>query len=448
MGSICSAAEEAPVIPDSDTPIMPVIKPDSNLKDYGKWPAFSDLHLFNLTKDVVYFNNPSYTLKHGPAVDAGIKALKEATQVWTREDYGKEAIKSMFAELVNGKAEDVAMVPCASHAISLLAYNLEAQLVEGDKILVVKGQVMANMLPWQELCERKKTEMLIVDSPADLLTANWDRVKVCATFYCMWTDGAVTNLEAVRDLCKKNGAKMIVDGTQSIGVVDFDVEKYKPDAICTEVHKWLGGVHGVCLMWLDPEFRKGFRPLDHNRENREDPGECDSKVGYNNELRDDAGCLDGGGRPNPTILPVLTVSMAQVLKWGPNKIAYHGATMTSQIAKRAEVLGMTVPQNHAPHIIGLRYPGADGPQKAEKLQKYLEECKIYTSVRMGALRLGVWVYNTDDDVERLFTAIESFDEELLAEEVEEKDPLPDVVDEKEPGNQEVDNTLEDDVEAA
>jgi len=446
MGSICSTVEEAPVIPDEEeTPLKVVDKPVSNLKDYGKWPAFDDLELFSLTKDVVYFDNPSYTLKHGPAVDAGNKALKQSTQVWTRDPSVKQGIKETFAKLVNGKAEDVAMFPCISYGMSLLASNLEAQLEPGDKILVVKGQVMANMLPWQELCERKKSEMMIVDSPADILTANWDRVKVCATFVCGWCDGAVTNLFSVQDFCEQHDAKLIVDATQAMGVMTLDVQRIKPHAICTEGHKWLGGVHGVSLMWLDPTFRKGFRPLDHDMVNRKNPGECDSKVGYNNELRDDAGCLDAGGRPNPTILPVLNVSIAQVLKWQPNKIAYHGAMLTAEIAKRAEEMGMKVPENHAPHIIGIRYPAPGGYEKTEKLQKYLEEHKIYTSFRMGFIRIGIWVYNTNDDVERFFAAIETFEEELQGKEV--KDVEETNVDEKEPGNDEVDE-LQDNAETA
>merc|ERR1719320_570505 len=137
--------------------------------------------------------------------------------------------------------------------------------------------------------------------------------------------------------------------------------------------------------------------------------------------------------------------MAQVLKWKPNKIAYHGAMLTAQISKMAEEMGMIATENHSPHIVGIRYPGPDGYEKTEKLQKYLEENKIYTSFRMGFIRIGIWVYNTKDDVERLFAAIGTFEEELQGNEVKEVEETN--VDVKEPGNDEVDE-LQDNAETA
>jgi len=380
-------------------------------KQFGANPAFKDLHLFDLPEDIVYFNNPSFTLKHKTAIDEGVEALQQSMQVWRREPCKKQNIKKMFAEIVNGAAEDVAIFPCTSHGISLLAFNLAPQLKKGDKILLVKGQFMSNCIPWTELCERAGTEMLIVDTPADLLSANWEDVKIVATFQCMWSDGALTDLLQLRERCNSVGAKLIVDATQSIGVMKFDVKEIKPDAVCASVHKWLGGVHGASLMWLDPEFRKGFRPLDHNERNRKNPGVCDSQVGYNNELVDGAGCLDAGGRPNPTLLPVLNASIIQVLNWGIPNIAAHTEKLTKQISERAREMDMCFPKDHSPHIIGIRYPEPNSWKKTEQLQKYLKERKMYTSFRLGFIRIGVWVYNTKEDVERFFAAIKEFEKE-------------------------------------
>lgn len=382
-------------------------------KQWGTNPAFEDLELFDLPENIVYFNNPSFTLKHKSAIDEGVEAMNQSLQVWRRGPCKKKNIKRMFAEIVNGDPEDVAIFPCTSHGISLLAANLRPQLKKGDKILLVRGQFMSNCIPWTELCERIGTEMLIVDHPADLLSANWEGVKVVTTFHCMWSDGALTDLHSLRARCDSVGAKLIVDATQSIGVMKFDVREIKPDAVCASVHKWLGGVHGTSLMWLDPDFRKGFRPLDHNERNRKNPGVCDSKVGYNNELADGAGGLDAGGRPNPTLLPLLNASIKQVLKWGIPNIAAHTARLTKMISERASKMGMTFPQEHSPHIIGIRYREPNSWEKTEQLQKYLKERKMYTSFRLGAIRIGVWVYNTEGDVEKFFDAINDFENERV-----------------------------------
>jgi len=392
-------------------------------KNYGANPAFADLELFDLPRDIVYFNNPSYTLKHRGAVKKAKEALDQSMQVWTREPCKKQEIKELFAQIVNGNPEDVAMFPCTSHGISLLALNLGDELVEGDRIVMVKGQFLSNSIPWQELCRRERTKLVLVDKPDDLLTVDMERVKVVATFQCMWSDGAMTNLLEVKKRCEEVGAYLFVDATQSIGVMEFDVQKLRPHAVCASVHKWLGGVHGTSLMWLDPEFHKGLSPIDHNERNRKNPGDGLGDDGYNIELLENAGRLDGGGRPNPVLLPLLHASMQQILKWGIKNIEKHTATLTEHIALKAKEMRMTVPENHSPHIIGVSYSGKDGWDKTQRLQKYLKKRKIYTSFRLGAIRIGVWVYNTEEDVERFFAAVNDFENPFDEDEQKKLEPI-------------------------
>lgn len=315
----------------------------------------------------------------------------------------------MFAKIVNGDPKDVAMFHCTSHGMSLLALNLGDKLVEGDKIVMVRGQQPSLCIPLLEMCRKHGTEIILVDNPEELLTVNMDGVKLVASSYCMRSDGVMTKLTEVRKRCDEVGAYLIVDATNSIGAIEFDVEQIKPHAVVASAHQWLGGLHGTALMWLHPEFHKGLIPLVHNDGNRENAGFGLGEDGYNIELMEGAARLDAGGRPDPVLLPQLYASIQQVLKWGIKNIEKHSFRLTQQIATRAKKIGMNVPDGHSPHIIGVCYPGQDGRGKTELLQKYLTKRKIYTSLCLGVIRISVWVYNTDKDVEGFFAAVNEFE---------------------------------------
>jgi selenocysteine lyase/cysteine desulfurase len=60
-----------------------------------------------------------------------------------------------------------------------------------------------------------------------------------------WIYGVKYDLEKISVRCREVGALLIVDGTQSVGVLDFDVEKIKPDALIVADYKWFLGAYGI-----------------------------------------------------------------------------------------------------------------------------------------------------------------------------------------------------------
>ena len=48
-----------------------------------------------------------------------------------------------------------------------------------------------------------------------------------------WTDGTPLDLVAIGNACREHGTALVVDATQSIGALDFDVSKIQPDFVVT-----------------------------------------------------------------------------------------------------------------------------------------------------------------------------------------------------------------------
>jgi selenocysteine lyase/cysteine desulfurase len=97
-------------------------------------------------------------------------------------------------------------------------------------------------------------------------------------------------------------------------------------------------------------------------------------------------------------------SLRQILEWGVKNIAETLGLKTDKIATKAKELGYDLPPQsmRAPHMIGLSNPGGVSGDLAGKLS----EKNIYVSVRGDAIRIAPHLYNSDEDLDRLFDALQ------------------------------------------
>jgi selenocysteine lyase/cysteine desulfurase len=95
--------------------------------------------------------------------------------------------------------------------------------------------------------------------------------------------------------------------------------------------------------------------------------------------------------------------LAQLLDWGVDNIADTLRETTGRIADQAAELGFQVPASavRAPHMLGMSIPSG----LPEGLLQKLARGKVFVSVRGNAIRIAPHLYNTEKDLERLFSAL-------------------------------------------
>jgi selenocysteine lyase/cysteine desulfurase len=96
-------------------------------------------------------------------------------------------------------------------------------------------------------------------------------------------------------------------------------------------------------------------------------------------------------------------ALKQISEWGINNIGNSLSHFTDEIASRALELGLTVPnkKERAPHILGIQFQNG----VPDRLAKNLQRGNIYVSIRGNSIRIAPYLYNTNKDVDRLFTVI-------------------------------------------
>ncbi len=370
----------------------------------------SQRDLFEIPEDIVYLNCAYMSPQLRPAREVGEKAVSRKSRPWeiTPDDFFKDAeeVRALFARLVGGDADGVAIIPSVSYGISIAAANVPVR--EGEKIVILEDQFPSNVYAWRELAKRSGARLVTLPRPEDLdwgcaLLGEIDAdTAVVAIPNCHWTDGSIVDLSRVGESAREAGAALIVDAIQSLGAHPFDVSEVRPDFLVTSSYKWLLGPYGVGFMYVGEKYREG-EPIEHNWINRRESQDFSGLVAYQDAFQPGARRYDVGERSNFVLLPMAAEALRQLLDWGVENVSETIGTLTDLIEEKAGELGIvTIPkERRARHMIGLML----GPDVPDDLVTRLTAHNVFVSVRGESVRVSPHLFNTQEDVNRLFAVL-------------------------------------------
>ena len=350
-------------------------------------------------------------------VDAGKGALQRA-EVPSRinvSDFFSEAdgVRDRFAQLVNASNPSrIAIIPSVSYGMAIVARN--TPIVRGQTIVVVEEQFPSNIYTWRRLCRATGAELRTVPAPATsagrgrvwneaIIDAIDGNAGLVALPQLHWTDGTQFDLPRIGARARDCGARFVVDGTQSVGALPFDVKKVRPDALVCAAYKWLMGPYSIGLAYFGPAFDEGI-PIEENWIGRRGSEDFTGLVNYGNDYQPGAIRYDVGERSNFTLLPMLTAALDQVLEWNPKAIQAYCGALTKGPIEALRAMGCWIEDEtcRSAHLVGVRVPphvdlGA--------LASELRQRQVSVSLRGDAIRLAPHVYNEPADLTALVDVV-------------------------------------------
>lgn len=324
-----------------------------------------------------------------------------------------DRVRALFAELVNvADPTRIALLPAASYGLAVVAHNLAVR--RGQNIVVVHEQFPSNVYPWRRLRDEHGAEIRTVLPPDEpegrgrrwnerFLDAIDADTALVACGHVHWADGTLFDLDAIGRRAREVGAAFVVDGTQSVGALPFDVAALQPDALVCAGYKWLLGPYSLGVAYYGPRFDSG-RPLEDNWILRRRSEAFSGLVDYEDAYQPGAIRYDVGERSNFILLPMLREALTQLLAWGVADIQAYGRDLLAPVLDDLRTEGFWVEEadHRAHHLVGLRPPAS---VSMERLRATLAEHRVNLSVRGSALRVAPHVYNDAADAEALRDAV-------------------------------------------
>jgi selenocysteine lyase/cysteine desulfurase len=375
-------------------------------------------HLFDIPADVAYLNCAYMSPLMKPVIEAGVTGLARKAHPWelTPDKFftGSDEFRTTAAQLLDCSSDCIAIVPSASYGIATAARNLPVK--KSQSILVLAEQFPSNYYPWERLAEKTGASLKVVAWPEDndwtaaVLNSLSADVAIAALPHVQWTSGGRLDLVRIGEACRKIGAALVLDLTQSLGALPFSVGSLKnglqnavqPDFAVAASYKWLLGPYSVGLLYVAPKWQNGM-PLEENWIQRANARDFASLILYTENYDNGARRFDMGERSNFALLPAAVCAMKQLLQWDVAQISETAGALNRQLASSAADVGFSAPPEplRAPHYLALRRKAAIPKELPEMLARE----KVFVSVRGSSIRVTPNVYNTAEDGERLIVCL-------------------------------------------
>ncbi len=321
-------------------------------------------------------------------------------------------LRKLFSRLI-GDADPtrISIGPGVSYSVAIAAKNLP--LSSDQNVVLTYEQFPSNMHAWARKAQDVNADLRVIGPPdtihrganwnAEILTAIDSATAVVSLPTVHWTDGTIFDLVEIGRRCREVGAALVVDGTQSVGALPFDVNVVRPDVLMCSGYKWLLGPYSVGLTYFGPSFDDG-KPLEETWIGREGSEDFEHLVDYKAGYQPGAIRYDVAQRSNFALLPVAVASLRLISEWQPARIQAYCKGLTGNFFEEVEELGFTVEDAHwrSAHLFGLRMP--KGLELVE-LQQALKARGVSASLRGSALRVSPNVYNDAEDVSALLEGL-------------------------------------------
>jgi len=377
-------------------------------------PALSPRSDFPVLEEVVYLNTGSIGLEPLPVQHA---AEELGSQIAGRGTVGfddeiekrvGDIPRAAVARLLGASPDDVAVVTHATEALCQLAWWLKPG--EGENVVTADLEFPSVTYPWLRLARDTGVEVrlapVLSDPGAFSLDAIADavdkRTAVICVSHVQYATGHRLDPAALVELARSAEATLVLDATQSAGVVPLDAPTLGVDVLVSSGYKWLCSAPGAGVCFLRPELWERLDPPFVGWKSTEDAVAFDATT---IPLAPSARRLEYS-TPSYAAGAALTAAVDYLLDLGIANVLEHDLALAGELRAGLERLGAEVltpaADDHRAGIVCVRFPGRDGPEVAAALA----EAGVIVSPRLGAVRFSMHHFNDSTDVERALAALE------------------------------------------
>lgn len=192
-------------------------------------------------------------------------------QLAEEADDAYESARQAIAAFVGADRDEIAFTKNATEALNEVAYVLSDERAgdlyvgESDTVVITELEHHANLVPWQELCQRTGAQLkwysMTEDGRIDLDSLELDdSVKVVAFTHQSNVTGAVADVDELVRRAREVGALVVLDACQSVPHMAVDFHALDVDFAALSGHKMCGPT-GIGALYGKAELLEKLPPF-------------------------------------------------------------------------------------------------------------------------------------------------------------------------------------------
>lgn len=303
-------------------------------------------------RPLVYLDNAATTQKPRAVVEAmteeyysvnanvhrGVHYLsQQATEL-------HEQARANVQKFINARSEaEIIFTRGTTESLNLVAFSFgEAFLKEGDEVLVSVMEHHSNIVPWQMLRERKGIVLKVIpmtdEGEIDLEAYKnlfSPRTRLVSIAHVSNVLGTVNPVKEMAAIAHAHGAKVLVDGAQSVPHRRVDVQDIGCDFLTFSGHK-IYGPTGIGVLYGREELLEKMPPYQGG-------GEMIARVSFEKTTYERLPFKFEAGTPDFVGSHALAVALDYVRGIGQDIIAAHEADLTRYAMEQMSLIpGMKI----------------------------------------------------------------------------------------------------------
>lgn len=303
-------------------------------------------------RPLVYLDNAATTQKPRAVVEAmsdeyysvnanvhrGVHYLsQQATEL-------HEQARANVQEFINARSEaEIIFTRGTTESLNLVAFSFgEAFLKEGDEVLVSVMEHHSNIVPWQMLRDRRGIVLKVIpmtdEGEIDLEAYKnlfSPRTRLVCIAHVSNVLGTVNPVKEMTAIAHAHGAKVLVDGAQSVPHRHVDVQDIDCDFLTFSGHK-IYGPTGIGVLYGREELLEKMPPYQGG-------GEMIARVSFEKTTYERLPFKFEAGTPDFVGSHALAVALDYVRGIGQDIIAAHEADLTRYAMEQMSLIpGMKI----------------------------------------------------------------------------------------------------------
>jgi len=363
---------------------------------------------FPITKNKAFLNHAAQSPLPKPVADAVHKCVDDFSSFGTTSIEWNDGGKPFFANLINAKPSEIALVENTSVGLNIAANALNYP--RGSKIVTTDLEYPSVVYPWLRKSLGVKVHYVEnVDGKIllkDVEKAVDDKTVAVAVSHVEYVNGFRHDLRALSEIAHEHGAYLIVDAIQSAGAMQIDVKRDDVDFLMAACYKWLLGPPGAGYLYVKEELIEKFEPpfVGWASVKPEVFETIDFWDIWSLKLSETASRFEIG---SPSFISLIgaTEALKLILNFGIENIEQRIISLTDHLIEELKKLGLKLQtpeeREHRSGVVNFKI------DKPEEIEKQLRQKGILVSARAHGIRVSPHFYNTEEEIDKLIETIKA-----------------------------------------